>query len=48
VMLPFMLWELNVVEQRYRAVLKVLSGVPVTEVALWDGPPSGAWLARPL
>jgi transposase len=28
-----MLWELNVTEQRYRAVLGVLAGVPVTEVA---------------
>src|SRR6266496_1201583 len=28
-----MLRELNVVEQRYRAVLEVLSGMPVTEVA---------------
>jgi transposase InsO family protein len=28
-----MLQELNVVEQRYRAVLEVLSGLPVTEVA---------------
>jgi transposase InsO family protein len=28
-----MLRELNVVEQRYRAVLEVLSGIPVTEVA---------------
>src|SRR5215471_5109527 len=28
-----MLWELNVVEQRYRAVVEVLSGAPVIEVA---------------
>jgi transposase-like protein len=28
-----MLWELSVVEQRYRAVLEVATGVPVTEVA---------------
>jgi hypothetical protein len=28
-----MLRELNVVEQRYRAVLEVLSGIPVVEVA---------------
>jgi len=28
-----MLWELSVAEQRYRAVLEVGSGVPVTEVA---------------
>jgi transposase len=30
---PVMLQELNVVEQRYRAVLDVLPGVPVIEVA---------------
>jgi len=28
-----MLWELSVAEQRYRAVLEVGIGVPVTEVA---------------
>ncbi|MFY9648703.1 MAG: helix-turn-helix domain-containing protein, partial [Trebonia sp.] len=28
-----MLRELKVVEQRYRAVLEVLDGIPVTEVA---------------
>jgi len=28
-----MLWELSVTEQRYRAVLEVCTGVPVTEVA---------------
>jgi len=28
-----MLWELSVAEQRYRAVLEVGTGVPVTEVA---------------
>jgi hypothetical protein len=28
-----MLWELNVVGQRYRAVLEVMSGFPVIEVA---------------
>ena len=28
-----MLWELSVSEQRYRAVLEVGAGVPVTEVA---------------
>jgi transposase len=28
-----MLRELNVVEQRYQAVLEVLDGIPVTEVA---------------
>src|SRR5258708_31239183 len=31
--LPLMLRERNVVEQRYRAVLEVLSGIPVIEVA---------------
>ena len=30
---PCMIRELNVIEQRYRAVLEVLSGIPVTEVA---------------
>jgi transposase-like protein len=30
---PVMLRELKVVEQRYRAVLEVLDGSPVTEVA---------------
>jgi transposase InsO family protein len=30
---PLMLWELSVTEQRYRAVLEVLAGVPVIEVA---------------
>jgi hypothetical protein len=30
---PFMLWELSVTEQRYRAVLEVLARVPATEVA---------------
>ena len=28
-----MLWELSVTEQRYRAVLEVRAGVPVTEIA---------------
>src|ERR1022692_1637922 len=28
-----MLWELSVTEQRYRAVLEIAAGVPVTEVA---------------
>ena len=28
-----MLWELSVTEQRYRAVLEVMAGVPVTKVA---------------
>jgi transposase len=32
-MLPLMLWELSVAEQRYRAVLEAGAGVPVTEVA---------------
>jgi hypothetical protein len=32
-MLLLMLWELSVAEQRYRAVLEVGIGVPVTEVA---------------
>ena len=30
---PLMLWELSVTEQRYRAVLEVGAGIPVTEVA---------------
>ncbi len=30
---PLMLWELSVTEQRYRAVLEVMAGIPVTEVA---------------
>jgi transposase-like protein len=30
---PLMLWELSVTEQRYRAMLEVGAGVPVTEVA---------------
>ncbi len=30
---PAMLRELKVVEQRYRALLEVLSGIPVIEVA---------------
>src|SRR5215468_466527 len=33
-----MLRELNVVEQRYRAVLEVLSGTPIIEVAERYGP----------
>jgi hypothetical protein len=42
-----MLWELSVSEQRYRAVLEVLAGVPVTEVAGRYGgePPERACLA---
>jgi transposase len=46
---PFMLWELSVTEQRYRAVLEVLAGVPVTEVAGRYGVSRQsvhAWLAR--
>ena len=30
---PIMLWELSVTEQRYRVVLEVGAGIPVTEVA---------------
>src|SRR5260370_8152346 len=30
---PLMLWELSVTEQRYRAVLEVMAGIPVTAVA---------------
>jgi transposase InsO family protein len=44
-----MLWELSVTEQRYRAVLEVLAGVPVTEVAGRYGVSRQsvhAWLAR--
>jgi transposase InsO family protein len=44
-----MLWELSVTEQRYRAVLEVLAGVPVTEVADRYGVSRQsvhAWLAR--
>jgi transposase len=44
-----MLRELNVVEQRYRAVLEVLSGIPVTEVAERYGVARQTvhrWLAR--
>jgi transposase len=40
-----MLRELNVVEQRYQAVLQVLDGSPVTEVAERFGVARG-WLAR--
>ena len=46
---PLMLWELSVTEQRYRAVLEVLAGVPVTEVAERYGVSRQsvhAWLAR--
>src|ERR1035438_2987480 len=46
---PFMLWELSVTEQRYRAVLEVLAGVPVTEVARRSGVSRQsvhAWLRR--
>ena len=44
-----MLWELSVVEQRYRAVLEVAAGVPVTEVASRYGVSRQsvhAWLRR--
>ena len=46
---PLMLWELSVTEQRYRAVLEVLAGVPVTEAAERYGVSRQsvhAWLAR--
>jgi transposase len=44
-----MLWELSVTEQRYRAVLEVRAGVPVTEVAERYGVSQQsvhAWLRR--
>jgi transposase InsO family protein len=44
-----MLWELSVTEQRYRAVLEVLAGVPVTDVAERYGVSRQsvhAWLVR--
>ena len=46
---PLMLWELSVTEQRYRAVLEVLAGVPVTEAAERYGVSRQsvhAWLVR--
>ena len=46
---PLMLWELSVTEQRYRVVLEVLAGVPVTEAAERYGVSRQsvhAWLAR--
>jgi transposase InsO family protein len=46
---PLMLWELSVTEQKYRVVLEVLAGVPVTEVADRYGVSRQsvhAWLAR--
>jgi transposase len=46
---PAMLRELKVVEQRYRAVLQVLDGTPVTEVAERFGVARQTvhrWLAR--
>jgi transposase InsO family protein len=46
---PLMLSELSVTEQRYRAVLEVMAGVPVTEVAGRYGVSRQsvhAWLAR--
>jgi hypothetical protein len=47
---PAMLRELNLVEQRYQAVLQVLDGIPVTEVAerFWRGSPDSASLVGPL
>ena len=39
-----MLWELSVTEQRYRAVLEVGAGVPVTEVR--TSSPSAGSLGR--
>jgi transposase InsO family protein len=44
-----MLWELSVTEQRYRAVLEVMAGIPVTEVAERYGVSRQsvhAWLVR--
>jgi transposase InsO family protein len=44
-----MLWELSVTEQRYRAVLEVMAGIPVAEVADRYGVSRQsvhAWLAR--
>src|SRR5216683_911934 len=46
---PLMLWELSVTGQRYRAVLEVMAGVPVTEVAERYGVSRQsvhAWLVR--
>jgi hypothetical protein len=45
-----MLVELSVMEQRYHAVMEVISGAPVAEVARRYGgvPPGGAWLAGPV
>ena len=46
---PLMLWELSVTEQRYRAVLEVMAGIPVAEVAERYGVSRQsvhAWLAR--
>ena len=46
---PLMLWELSVTEQRYRAVLEVMAGIPVAEVADRYGVSRQsvhAWLAR--
>jgi hypothetical protein len=41
---------LSVMEQRYHAVMEVISGAPVTEVAppVWGSTPNGAWLAGPV
>jgi hypothetical protein len=45
-----MLVELSVMEQRYHAVVEVISGAPATEVTRQHGgiPPSNARLAGPL
>jgi transposase len=49
VTLPVVRRELNVAEQRYRAILELLSGTPVTEVAERYGVARQAvyrWMAR--
>jgi hypothetical protein len=44
-----MLVELSVMEQRYHAVMEVVSGAPVTEVARrWGIQTGGARLAGPV
>ena len=44
-----MLVELDVVEQRYQAVLEVLGGATVSDGSpFWGGPSDGAWLAASL
>ena len=42
-----MLVELRLMEQRYQAVLEVLIGLPVIEVArrYWGGPSDCSWVA---